>query len=90
MHPVRVQTVIIIIIIMNITVMYSCKPCGLKKIHLAVPARADEDVRAWMEATVLLVKGDHDRRSPHCHPKELSELYIPMTGTNRVGGPTVQ
>lgn len=70
--------------------MYSCAPCGLKRVRLAVPARGEEDVVAWMESTVRVVKADHDRRSPHCHPTELTELMIPRTGADRIGGPTVQ
>lgn len=75
---------------MNITCKYSCPPCGLKRVALDVPARSVESVTAWMDATVRRISADHRRRSPHCHAPKLEELLIPMTGTDKVGGPAVQ
>jgi hypothetical protein len=74
----------------TITVMYSCDECALSKVSCLVPAREDEDVTVWMEQTIRLISADHDQRSPGCHPKMLKDLYIPMTGTDRIGGPTLQ
>jgi hypothetical protein len=74
----------------TIVVLYSCAECALTKVRCAVPAREEEDVRVWMDQTIRLVSADHHRRSPRCHPKTLSDLMIPMTGTDRVGGPTQQ
>jgi hypothetical protein len=71
----------------EITVKYSCHLCGLRGIEVRVPAREVEDVRDWMDATIHLVCADHRRRSPQCHPKELYDLMIPMTGADRIGGP---
>lgn len=75
---------------MTIDVKYSCPMCGLAKVIVRVPARVDEDVRVWMDQTIALVGADHGRRSPDCHPEELHDLMIPMTGADRVGGPSLQ
>lgn len=77
---------------MTIRVLYSCADCHLKDIGLDVPARVDdEDVRAWMDATVRLVAADHTRRrSPFCRAKALQELKIPVTGASKIGGPSIQ
>ncbi len=73
---------------MTIRVKYSCDQCGLRRVEVDVPARTTEDVRDWTDQTVRLVMRDHDRRSPRCHPKELSQLMIPMPdGVDRIGGP---
>ena len=74
---------------MTIRVFYSCALCGLIKVGLDVPAREVEDVRVWMDSTILLLSQDHNRLSPHCHPTTLTNLLIPMTGVDRIGGPAV-
>lgn len=63
---------------MTITCLYSCELCGLHRVPVEVSVRLNEDVTA------------HRERSPECHSMVLSELLIPMTGTDRVGGPTIQ
>lgn len=75
---------------MTITVLYSCDLCGLKRIPLEVKARDEEDVVTWMDNVVMLLGLDHRRRSPHCHPKSLTNVMIPMTGSTKIGGPVVQ
>lgn len=74
----------------TITVRYSCPACGLVDAEVAVPARVDECVLKWMKATCAACADDHRKRSPHCHPAELYDLKIPMTGADRVGGAPVQ
>ena len=77
----------------KINIKYSCLKCGLKNIELAVPARVDEDedVVAWMQNAVgLNIKKDHTLRSPECPADSAQEVMIPMTGTDRIGGPTIQ
>ena len=74
---------------MNITCKYSCPLCGLKRVAIDVPARGIEAITVWMDATVRRIAADHRRRSPHCNATEMKELLIPMTGTQRVGGPSV-
>jgi len=71
----------------TIQVFYSCPLCALRKVAISVPAREGEDVLQWMEATLRLLAADHAQRSPTCHPDQLHDLMIPMTGTARVGGP---
>lgn len=76
---------------MKITLKYSCHTCGLRKVEVDVPARTDEDVVEWMKKTVgEHVQADHQRRSPGCSATHVQDLMIPMTGTDRVGGPVVQ
>lgn len=74
---------------MTTRVMYSCHLCGLRKIQLDVPAREEEDVKAWLDATARLVHVDHQHRTPGCPNPKIDDLMIPMTGTDRVGGPIV-
>jgi len=69
-----------------ITVFYSCPACGLKDVAVVVPARETEDVRVWMDKTIRLTCDDHAQRSPSCHPEQLHDLKIPITGADRVGG----
>lgn len=73
---------------MVITVLYSCHECGLERVPVGVPARDHEEVMDWMRQTFRLVSADHRRRSPTCHPVTLSDLSIPIEGTDRIGGPT--
>jgi len=76
---------------MNITVYYSCNICKLEKIPCEVPARKEnEKLDEWMENTVIILGKDHKTRSPKCKSKQLNNLILPMTGANRVGGPTIQ
>lgn len=72
-----------------IVVKYSCALCGLHRVDCSVPARdPGEDIVSYMQNITVLVCIDHDRRSPGCKPKELSELLIPMhEGSDRIGGP---
>ena len=42
-----------------------------------------------MRATTLLVAKEHRRLSPTCDAQELTELLIPVTGADRIGGSPV-
>lgn len=75
---------------MDITVLYSCRDCDLERVPCMVPARGEEPVLAWMDATIRVLAGDHARRSPACTARKLSDVMIPMTGADRIGGPAVQ
>ena len=74
---------------MTIRCLYTCEGCGLSNVACDVPARVEEDVVVWMEATIRALSRDHARRSPTCHPKSLQEVKIPVTGAEKVGGPSV-
>lgn len=74
----------------TIGVRYSCAGCGLREIQLDVPARGNEAVVVWMDATVRRLSADHRRRSPNCNAQALQEVKIPMTGVDRIGGPSIQ
>ncbi len=74
----------------KIKIKYSCLECGLKNIELAVPARGDEDVVTWMKNAVgSNIKNDHTMRSPECPAESAQEVMIPITGTDKIGGPTI-
>jgi hypothetical protein len=74
----------------TIRARYSCQGCGLADVGVDVPAREDEDVCVWMNATVQKLAADHRRRSPRCRANAFQEVKIPITGADRVGGPSIQ
>lgn len=74
-----------------ITIRYSCHLCGLEKIHCDVPQREPgSNVIDWMKLVGVKLSDDHARRSPQCHPEKLSDVLIPITGADYIGGPAVQ
>lgn len=76
---------------MDIILKYSCSTCGLKDIQVRVIARENEEVKEWLNNTVLYyIYPDHLRRSPDCQATSLQDLKIPLTGTDKIGGPIVQ
>lgn len=71
---------------LTITCFYSCKVCDLKEIPVVVPAREEEDVVQWVQASAALMGSDHEKRSPTC-PSRTIDLKIPMpAGSDKVGG----
>ena len=74
---------------LTITVRYSCFACRVQRAHLEVVARGTEDVTTWMDATVRRVAQHHRSHNPRCQATELSELLVPLTGTDRVGGAVI-
>lgn len=72
-------------------VRYSCPLCNVVKAEVDVPARGAEDVITWTEKVMIIALAqDHARRSPTCRPRKLVDIMIPLTGTDRVGGPVGQ
>lgn len=71
------------------TCKFTCRQCGLYRTEVVVPARGEEDVKTWMDATRHHIAQAHRERSPQCRSRVMDELLIPMTGTDRVGGPPV-
>jgi hypothetical protein len=70
----------------TITVLYSCRWCGLTKVSADVPSRLEEHVEVWMRQTAEYVMRDHIKRSPNCAAPVISELMIPMPSHDaRVG-----
>lgn len=69
-----------------ITVMFSCKGCGLEKHKLQVPARdrTDVDVTAWVNQTMSHVADEHRRLSPNCKETKC-DLYLPMQDAEFLG-----
>lgn len=71
----------------TVTVLYSCDACGLFKRPVAVPARAAEDIIVWMEQVMAqAVSDDHRRVAPCCQARSMSEFWIPLHGTTKIGG----
>lgn len=74
---------------MNITVLYSCAQCGANNRQVEVPARTTENLMDWMHNLGIALSKDHDKNSPGCHVRSLTEVKIPATGVDRVGGAPV-
>lgn len=62
----------------TIVARYSCPECDLFDTPVTVPARGEEPVVVWLEATIRLLVEDHKRRSPRCHPQSLQDVNIPL------------
>lgn len=74
-----------------ITIRYSCHLCRLEKVHCDVPERQEgADISDWMKIVGAHLSDDHARRSPNCHPDSLSDVLIPVSGAQYIGGPAVQ
>lgn len=75
----------------KIQVKYSCVLCGIENAEVQVPARdSSEDLTSWMNQLSHALAEDHVRRSPHCRPKKLQNVMIPLENAGWVGGPPVQ
>lgn len=75
----------------HLTVLYTCDSCGVSDRGVSVAAReADEDVVAWVGQVAVLVGRDHARVSPDCHVETLTNLKIPVSGADHIGGVTKQ
>lgn len=77
---------------MNIIVKYSCVLCGLHKVNCEVPARVEgQDVLDWTRNTLgQALTNDHRRRSPQCNATSASDVMIPISGADMIGGPARQ
>jgi hypothetical protein len=66
---------------------YSCSLCGIYRQEVDVQSRQDELITDWMDNVMIpALVADHEVRSPNCHPTKLSEVMIPMMGSNQIGG----
>ena len=74
----------------TITLIYTCVPCGLHNVTLNVKARQEESVTEWMDSILPLIAQDHSSRSPRCIARELTNLKIPITNAEKIGGVTIQ
>lgn len=75
---------------MNITVLYSCNGCGLKRAEVSAPIRQpDQDLMKWMDTLGICLAQDHAKRSPDCTAHSCSDVMIPINGAQYVGGPAV-
>lgn len=69
-----------------IEVLFSCGSCGLKKIGVAIIERgADEDILEFVARGALACKAEHDKRSPFCEIKELTEFFVPIEDGMPIG-----
>ncbi len=62
----------------TVVVRYSCPECELFDTAVTAPARGEEAVIVWIEATIRLLAADHKRRSPDCRPIRLEDVHIPL------------
>ncbi len=70
-----------------IGVAYTCTLCGIKDREVSVPARGDEDVVSWLQNVCIpALEYDHACISPECGAQELTNLMIPLSGADRIGG----
>lgn len=72
---------------MFIIVYYSCAKCGLIKVPCLVKAREEETIDEWRTNLGKRLSDDHSERSINCHPKNLSNVMIPLTNVSKLGGP---
>jgi hypothetical protein len=73
--------------ILKIEVRYTCRLCGVHDARVAIKARGEEDVKTWMDQTMIqAVARDHSKRSPRCPATSISEVKIPITGADKIGG----
>lgn len=76
---------------MPITVKYSCPLGCITQRTVDVPTREGENVVEWLEGVCMpAVAKDHRSASPFCRATSVKDLYIPMGGTDKVGGPVKQ
>lgn len=74
----------------RIQVRYDCTVCGIVKANLEVRCRRPEEkIMDWMRNLQHSLQHDHLFRSPGCGAKELTNVWIPMTGRPEIGGPVV-
>jgi len=71
----------------TISVKYSCHQCGVSKRIVEIPARTTQDVVQWLnEVMAPMLSRDHDSVSPGCIISKLDEVFIPISGTSKIGG----
>ena len=71
----------------SVMIQYSCPDCGIKDRAVSVTARGNEDVVRWLENTCIVeLSRDHAAISPLCHPEELKDIRIPLSGADKIGG----
>ncbi len=74
---------------MKIEVLYSCDKCGISDRPVKIEARTVEPLKDWMESLSELLSRDHDQHSPRCKITSITQVKIPIVGTDRVGGTPV-
>ena len=70
---------------------YTCPECGVNRAEVSVPVRPpDMDVVHWVQNVAAhYLAADHAMRSPACTCNTMSEMMIPISGAERIGGPSV-
>jgi hypothetical protein len=72
----------------RITILYSCRECGLKNVAVKVPVRGrNVDISLWFEQIMARDLGhDHSLRSPSCPNRVLAEVKIPSPESSKFIG----
>lgn len=73
----------------TIELLYTCGTCTVIDRPLTVPVRGEEDVKAWMDATIKLLVIDHQKQTPGCTATSFKMVKIPSDNRTKVGGPVV-
>jgi hypothetical protein len=72
-------------------VRYTCHICALEDVVCEVQERAKgQDLEKWIQYLAAALRDDHHERSPECKAEGLSDVKIPTTGAEHIGGPTVE
>lgn len=72
-----------------IKVFYTCDACGVEKAVVDMPARSTETIGEWMKILGQCLGEHHSTNSPNCTATELTEVWIPLTGREKIDGPIV-
>ena len=71
----------------TIELTYTCDLCGVKDREVRVPARQDEDVVQWLgQIAMAALQADHEKISPGCRPENFTDIKIPVSGADKIGG----
>ena len=76
----------------KLVVEYSCSLCGIVRAKVAMAYRDEnQPINVFMETCVIVaIARDHHIRSPQCQAKEITEIWIPTSGVQWIGGPPIQ
>lgn len=71
----------------TIEILYTCDSCGIKNQKVVVIARTTQNVVEWVQrVAAYAISADHAGRSPHCKATTMTDMKIPVSGTDKVGG----
>jgi len=70
-----------------LTIFYTCDSCGINERPINVKAREkDENIVRWIEQVTICISNDHSRVSPDCRAERMTNVKIPISGADQIGG----